>query len=80
MNAIAYIATASLKNADLVAERILQCSNLLGEAPQIGRPGRIPGTRELPVRKTNYILIYRIDGDEVSVIRILHGHQDWPTE
>jgi toxin ParE1/3/4 len=37
--------------------------HLLSETPEIGRPGRIPTTRELVVPKTRYIVPYRINYD-----------------
>ena len=33
---------------------------LLPENPQIGRPGRVPGTRELIIPKTPFIVPYRL--------------------
>jgi len=44
----------------------------------MGRPGRIEGTRELVVSGTPYIAAYRIVGDTVRVLRVLHGAQQWP--
>ncbi len=47
--------------------------------PEIGRPGRVPGTRELVVSRTPYIAAYVIVGDTIRILRILHGAQLWPT-
>jgi len=41
------------------------------------RPGRMKGTREIVVRP-NYVLVYRITGDLVEVLRVLHTAQQWP--
>ncbi len=41
-----YIETDSDNNAAIVAERVLD-ADLLNRHPQIGRPGRLPGNREL---------------------------------
>jgi addiction module RelE/StbE family toxin len=49
----------------------------LVEHPDMGRPGRVPGTRELVVHP-NYILIYDVAGDLVRVLRVLHAAQQWP--
>jgi toxin ParE1/3/4 len=49
-------------------------------APGIGRPGRIEGTRELVIHRTPYIAAYRISGNTVRVLRLLHGAQQWPEE
>ena len=46
----------------------------------MGRPGRIEGTRELVISRTPYIAAYRIAGDTVRILRLLHGAQQWPDE
>ena len=43
----------------------------------LGRSGRVPGTRELVVHP-NYILIYDVAGDVVRVLRVLHAARQWP--
>ena len=40
--------------------------------PDIGRPGRVIGTREL-VTHQNYILIYDVVDNLVRVLRVLHA-------
>jgi toxin ParE1/3/4 len=51
---------------------------LLPEHPEIGRPGRISGTRELVVRGTPFIVPYRTVGREIQVLRVYHGARKWP--
>jgi toxin ParE1/3/4 len=46
--------------------------------PEAGRPGRRPGTRELVAPRTAYIVAYRVRGDRVELLRVLHGRQRWP--
>ncbi len=49
----------------------------LAEHPGLGRPGLLPGTRELfPV--PNYRVVYEINGDEVWVLAIVHTSRLWP--
>ncbi|MCX7055916.1 MAG: type II toxin-antitoxin system RelE/ParE family toxin [Betaproteobacteria bacterium] len=45
--------------------RVLAAVDTLADQPSLGRPGRVPGTRELVVRKTRYIIPYRIRGETV---------------
>jgi toxin ParE1/3/4 len=52
----------------------------LMQFPQMGRLGRIPGTRELVVARTPYIVAYCVTGDAVRILRVLHGAQQWPEE
>ena len=68
----AYIAADDPKVAQLVVARILDVVDLLIEQPGIGRPGRLPGTRELLVPKTRYLVPYRIRGEVVEVLRVFH--------
>jgi len=38
----------------------------------MGRAGRVPGTRELVLHK-NLIVIYRLRGDDVGILRVRHS-------
>ena len=46
--------------------------------PRRGRPGNKEGTRELVLTSLPFIVIYRIKGDVIEILRILHGAQKWP--
>jgi toxin ParE1/3/4 len=48
--------------------------------PEIGRPGRIAGTRELRITGTPLLLVYRLEPEAIVVLRLLHGAQRWPPE
>ena len=39
----------------------------------------VPGTRELVVPRTAYIVPYRVREDVVEILRVLHGARRWPT-
>lgn len=75
-----YIEQDSSSAAGLLEDRIVQAVEMLLEFPQIGRPGRVSGTRELVVSGTPYIAAYRVQGNTVTVLRVLHGAQRWPEE
>jgi toxin ParE1/3/4 len=49
----------------------------LGEAPAIGRPGRVKDTREF-ILHPNYIAIYQVSDTEVTIIRVLHTSRRYP--
>ena len=66
------------RNAALVAERILRAIDVLATQPQMGRPGRVPGTRELVIPDTGFIIPYRGRGERLELIAIFHGRQRWP--
>lgn len=73
-----YIAADDPAAARLVVERVLDAVAILAEQPQIGRPGRVPGTRELVVLKTRYIVPYRVRGDTVEILRVFHTSRRLP--
>jgi toxin ParE1/3/4 len=73
-----HIEKDSEQNAALVAERILRAVDLLATQPEMGRPGRVLGTRELVVPDTGFIVPYRVRGGRLDLIAIFHGRQRWP--
>jgi addiction module RelE/StbE family toxin len=75
-----YIEADSPQAAITVDDRIRQQVEELMKFPEIGRPGRIDGTRELIIRRTPYIAAYRIAGKTIRILRVLHGAQMWPQE
>lgn len=64
---------AALALDELFSEK----ANLLLDHPNLGRTGRVPGTREL-VAHRNYILVYDLSGDAVRVLRLLHAARQGP--
>jgi toxin ParE1/3/4 len=59
-------------------ERIAASVDLLASQPALGRPGRVPGTRELIITGTPYIDPYRVRDDTVEILRVFHGARRWP--
>jgi toxin ParE1/3/4 len=60
--------------ADINAAALMLC-----EYPNIGRNGEEPGTHEWVVRRSPYLIIYKIDEafSEIIVLGIFHAAQDW---
>lgn len=50
----------------------------LGDMPHRGRPGRWPGTRELLIPGTPYIIPYRVRGEIIEILRVWHAARRWP--
>ena len=47
--------------------------------PGLGRPGLVEGTREKPVPRTPYIIVYELVGDEeLWVLTIIHARRQYP--
>ena len=76
----AYIARDNPPASDEQIERVIAAVADLLRFPQIGRSGRREGTRELVIGRTPYIVPYRLRGDHIEILRVLHGRQRWPDE
>jgi toxin ParE1/3/4 len=74
----AFIAEDDPAAARLVVQRVLNAVAMLAAQPDIGRPGRVPHTRELVVLNTRYIVPYRVRGDTVEVLRVFHTSRRLP--
>ncbi|MEP6880031.1 MAG: type II toxin-antitoxin system RelE/ParE family toxin [Nitrosospira sp.] len=73
-----HILPDSPKAARQLHERIRECILPSAETPQIGRPGRVPGTREMVISGTCYIVPYRIVGNTLQILRVYHTARQWP--
>ena len=73
-----YVEKESEKGASRIAGRILEAVDVLRDHPDMGRPGRLPGTRELVVPGTAYVIPYRVRGERLELIAVFHGRQKWP--
>lgn len=74
----AYIAADNSKAAGKQVELVVNAAAGLLSFPESGRAGRVVGTRELVVGRTPYLLPYRIRGEAIEILRVLHGRQRWP--
>lgn len=54
------------------AQKIQSAVGQLSNYPLMGRPGRVAGTRELVISPISYIVAYRVRGDAIEILRILH--------
>lgn len=73
-----YIEADNPRAAADVDLRIREQSLQLLQFPLSGRPGRVRGTRELVISHTSHILVYRVKGEIVRILRLLHGARRWP--
>ena len=70
-----YIEQRNPPAADRLAGKIATTVASLADNPHRGRPGRVPGTRELVIPNTPYIVVYTLERDYVRIHRVLHGAQ-----
>ena len=76
----AFIAEDNPRATAKTAERILDAAERLTAFPASGRPGRVPHTRELVVPGTPFILPYRVRGEVIEILGVLHAARKWPME
>jgi toxin ParE1/3/4 len=55
-----------------VALGLIAIAETLVEHPAKGRAGRIPKTRELIVPSLPYIIVYRVKGEQIQILRVIH--------
>lgn len=75
-----YIDSESPRSAAMMDKRITESVELLLDFPESGRIGRVKGTRECVIPRSPYIAAYKVTGDVIRVLRVLHGAQRWPDE
>jgi toxin ParE1/3/4 len=73
-----YIEKDSEGNAALIAGRILEAIEILRTQPQMGRPGRLAGTRELVAPGAPYIVPYRVRRERLELLAVFDGRRQWP--
>lgn len=74
---IDYIALDDPDVAQELRNEVLVKVGLLPLRPRLYRIGRVPGTREMVVRR-NYIVVYTETPEVVTVLRVLHAAMQWP--
>jgi len=74
----AYIAEDNPRIASEFVRHVLDSAATLGEHPNLGRAGRMTGTRELVITRFPYILPYRVRGGCVEILRVFHTARKWP--
>ena len=73
-----YIASDDSAAASAVVTRIFEAVSTLVEQPNLGRSGRVPGTRELVVPNTRFIVPYRVRRETVELLRVFHSSRRPP--
>ncbi len=78
VEARSYVANDNPTAAVKLAKRIVAATKRLLRNPQIGRKGRLRGTRELIIPNTPYFIPYRVHGGRVELLRVYHGARLYP--
>ena len=51
---------------------------ILTSMPNIGRPGKVFGTKELVLHEFPYLVVYRIRKSYVQIVRVFHQQRSYP--
>jgi toxin ParE1/3/4 len=72
----------ALSNSEEVAAQISMHMVIsvqqLATFPMSGRPGRVPGTRELVISNSPLVVAYCVEKERIVILAIYHGAQQWP--
>ena len=73
-----YVAEDEPDTAVRLILKIQAAVDRLAEFPAMGRTGRVEATRELVISGTPYIIVYRVQGKTVEILRVLHSSKRYP--
>ncbi len=65
---------AAFAMLDLIERRVGQ----LADHPLLGKAGRVATTRELVVAGTPFIVVYRVQSQQVDILAVIHSAKRWP--
>jgi toxin ParE1/3/4 len=77
-DAYAWIAPDSEKAAERLLDRVDATIKRLMQYPMIGAPRDTlaPGLRSIRVRPFRHLIFYRVSGEDIVLIRLLHGARE----
>jgi toxin ParE1/3/4 len=74
-----YVAKDNPKAAKELVQEVYRLVELLKTQPSMGRAGRVAGTRELVVQDYPFIIPYRVQHDEIQILRVFHTRLRLPS-
>lgn len=72
-----FISMDNPEAARKMARRVWEAAQPLAEHPDAGR---VPGTREVIIGGTPFILPYRVKDNTLQILRALHSSRKWPVK
>jgi len=71
-----YIAEENPRAASALLTEIKERVTILQHTPQLGRKGRVEGTRELVLSGTHYLLPYRVKNQTLQILAVFHASRE----
>ena len=78
LSQLRYIGGDNPRAALRIDDQIESQTRLLAMSPMMGRAGREPGTREMVINRSPFVLVYRVLRSRIEILHLLHGRQQWP--
>ena len=72
-----YIAKENPQAARALVLKIEASVRGLQEHPSLGRPSAVSGVRELVITGTPVVIPYRVHEEQIEILRVFHGAQDY---
>jgi toxin ParE1/3/4 len=76
----AFIAQDDPEAAVRTVVTVVHAVERLAGLPNLGRPGRVPATRELVIAGTPFLVPYRVRRKVIEILGVFHGAMKWPAE
>ena len=64
------------EKAGELIQRTIETIEMLGQHPSSGRQAQVPDIRELILIKIPFLVPYRLVGDSIQVLRVIHQHTE----
>lgn len=77
-SAYRYLEAENPRAAWELVSTVISAVERLEQFPHMGRPGRVDGSRELPVTRTPFVVAYRLKGESIQILAVLHAARKWP--
>lgn len=77
-SAYEYVKAERPSAAHALIDRIEEAVSSLRQYPDLGRKGRVEGTRELVIAHTPFVIPYRVAEGIVEILAVIHGARRWP--
>ncbi len=74
-----YVAQNDPQAAQHVLDQIEHMIDHLPSHPEMGRKGRVKGTRELIIPNIPYLVAYELSGSFIDILAIIHTSRKWKT-
>jgi toxin ParE1/3/4 len=73
-----YLADLSPAAAERLLDEVERTVALIQRVPMIGRrrPELSPGMRSFKIRRFRHLIFYRLEADQIVLVRLLHGSRD----